>query len=271
MTGVVRYLRLYFALCRFGLIRELAFRTNFLVKVSVEVLWFGIMLVFYQTIFGHTRQGTVAGWPEANYLFFVGCYFALEGVIETLFMSNCGEFSDMIRSGDLDFVLLQPIDEQFLVTFRNIDWSTVPNIFMGTGVMIYALVQLQWPFHAGQLALFLVMFGCGVALAYSFLLLLTSSSVWLIRNQSLYEMWWLFTTLMRYPREIFENSWAAPLGRFFTYVIPIMLIVNVPANVMVGALDPRAVGFTLLAAVALVLLSRKVFRMALRRYRSASS
>src|SRR5207253_1135972 len=100
------------------------------------------------------------------------------------------------------------IDEQFLVSCRYLDWTTVPNIFMGVGVMIYGLSQMGWVFDPGRSALFLILFVCGVMMAYSFLLLLTSSSVWLIRNQSLYEMWWLFTTLMRYPREIFEYSWA---------------------------------------------------------------
>jgi ABC-2 type transport system permease protein len=273
MAGVLRYFRLWVALCRFGLLREMAFRSNFLVKVTVEVLWFGLMLVFYQTVFRHAGSGAVAGWSEGEYLFFVGCYFALEGVVETVFMSNCGEFADMIRSGDLDFVLLKPIDEQFLVSCRYLDWTTVPNIFLGAGVMVYALVSLQWAFDPVKVVLFLILFGCGVALAYSFLLMLTSSSVWLIRNQSLYEMWWLFTTLIRYPREIFEITWAALAVRFvFTFVIPVMVIINVPASVMVkGVTDPWIVGLTLLATVVLVVVSRKVFRAALRRYRSASS
>ena len=59
--------------------------------------------------------------------------------------------------------------------------------------------------------------------------MLTSTSVWLVRNQSLMEMWWLFTSLMRYPREIFAGPWAAPLGWFFTFVLPVLLVVNVPA------------------------------------------
>ena len=50
-----------------------------------------------------------------EYLFFVGCYFALEGLIETLFLDNCNEFADLVRSGDLDFFLLQPIDEHEVV------------------------------------------------------------------------------------------------------------------------------------------------------------
>jgi ABC-2 type transport system permease protein len=279
MTGVARYFRLWYALGRFGLIRELAFRSNFLARVAVEVLWFGIMLIFYDTVFTQTAGEPVAGWGRHEYFFFVGCYFALGGLIETLFLSNCGEFAELVRSGDLDFYLLKPIDEQFLLSCRDIDWATAPNVLMGAGLMIFALVAMGWefdPLNGGpfllRAGLFLLLFFCGVALSYSFLLMLTSTSVWLVRNQSLYELWWLFTTLMRYPREIFSNTWAAPLGRLFTYVIPIMVVVNVPAHLMVSSLfDPWLVGYTLLATVALLYLSRKFFRHALRKYRSASS
>jgi ABC-2 type transport system permease protein len=150
---------------------------------------------------------------------------------------------------------------------------------MGFGLMAYALLEIGYtfdPLGGGpfllRTAAFLVLFFCGVALSYSFLLMLTATSVWLVRNQSLYELWWLFTTLMRYPRQIFMRSWAAPLGQIFTYVIPIMVVVNVPADVMAKELfDPVLVGFTLLATVAMLYLSRKFFRHALRKYRSASS
>jgi ABC-2 type transport system permease protein len=272
MTGVARYLRLWFALGKFGLLREMAFRGNFLARVAVEVLWFGIMLLFYDTIFTQTAGRPVAGWGRFEYFFFVGCYFALGGLIETLFLSNCGEFAELVRSGDLDFYLLKPIDEQFLLTCRDLDWATAPNVLMGAGLMTYALIELGWTFDPVRLGLFLVLFCCGVALAYSFLLMLTSTSVWMVRNQSLYELWWLFSTLMRYPREIFSGTWAALLGRFFTYALPIMVITNVPAHLMVSELfDPWLVGYTLLATVALLYLSRKFFRRALRTYRSASS
>jgi ABC-2 type transport system permease protein len=273
MQALSRYLRLWFALGRFGLVRELAFRGNFLVKVSVEALWFVILLIFWDTVFAQTS--VVAGWTKAQYMFFVGCYFALEGMLETFFLSNCGEFADLVRSGDLDFTLLQPIDEQFLVSCKNIDWTTVPNVVLGGAVMIHALVALHWPFDPLRIIMFLMLFGCSLALAYSFLLMLMSSSVWLIRNQSLFEMWWLFTTLVRYPREIFAGTWAAPLGFLFTYIIPIMLMLNVPAQVMVKGLDQALqwpmIGLTLVMTAALVWISRQFFRLALRRYRSASS
>ena len=102
---------------------------NFLVKVSVEVLWLAILVAFFRTVFA--RTSTIAGWNEPQYFFFVGCFFAMNGLIEMLFLDNCNEFAELVRTGDLDGLLLKPIDEQFLITCRRIDWGTAPNILMG--------------------------------------------------------------------------------------------------------------------------------------------
>src|SRR5215467_11434006 len=169
MSGPGRYLRLLAAFARFGLASEMSFRVNFLVKLSVELLWLAILVVFYELIFQHTA--TLAGWDRERYLFFLGCHYALGGLIETFFLENCTGFAELVRSGDLDVYLLRPIDEQFLITCRHIDWSTFPNILQGAGLMAYALAAMHWPFDAGRLAAFLVLFACGSAMAYSFLLM----------------------------------------------------------------------------------------------------
>jgi ABC-2 type transport system permease protein len=109
-----------------------------------------------------------------------------------------------------------------------------------------------------------------VLLAYSFLVILTSTSVWMVRNQNLYEMWWLFMSLMRYPKDIFRG-WASPLSWFFTFIIPVMLVVNVPARTMVKVFEPATVVFMIAATVVMFWASRRFFRYALRSYRSASS
>jgi ABC-2 type transport system permease protein len=272
MGGPGRYLRLSLAFARVGLVAEMSFRVNFLVKLLVEVLWLSILVVFYELIFSKTD--TLATWDRNQYLFFVGCHYALGGLVETFFLENCTGFAELVRTGDLDLYLLKPIDEQFLITTRHIDWSTFPNVLQGAGVMVYALWAMDWPFDAGRLAAFAALFLCGTAMTYSFLLMLCSMSVWLVRNQSLMEMWWLFSTLMRYPREIFTlapNSWAPSVGLFFTFVLPILLVVNVPASTMVRALEPGVVALMVVSAVALLVVSRAVFRYALSSYRSASS
>jgi ABC-2 type transport system permease protein len=264
-----RYVRLWLSLARFSLLGELAFRGNFLVKVAVELLWLIILLLFNFILFKQTE--TIAGWQDHQYLFFVGCYYAMGGVMEALFLENCNQFAELVRTGDLDYFLLKPVDEQFLISCRTIEWSCVPNVLLGGGVMLYALALGHWPVDLARTLLFVVLFLCGVALAYGFVLLLTSASVWFMRNQSLYEVWWLFSSLMRHPREIFQGPWAYAVGLFFWFAVPIMLVTNVPANLMVRTLDAWVVAYTLLATLLVLWVSRRFFRHALQRYRSASS
>lgn len=264
-----RYARLLSSLARFTLSREMAFRGNFLAKITVEALWLGFLLVFYRTIF--SRADTIADWTEAQYLFFVGCFFALNGVVETFFLDNCNEFAELIRTGDLDFLLVKPIDDQFLVSFRRMDWGTAPNILMGGALMGFALRRLEWTFDLPAALAFAGLFACGLALAYSFMLAMMSLSVWMVRNQSLMEMWWLCTNLARYPREIYRGPWGEPLGLALTFVVPFLLMVHVPASSMVRALEPGLALYTVGFSIGALWLSRRIFKRSLRSYRSASS
>ena len=61
---------------------------NFLVPnatiIVVSVIFLVILFFFYRFIV-FAQADKVGGWSQAEYLFFVGCFFALEGMIETLF------------------------------------------------------------------------------------------------------------------------------------------------------------------------------------------
>ena len=267
--GLGSYFRLLGAFGRFSLNREMAFRGNFLMKVLLEVVWLGILLLFFHTIFRNTSR--IEGWNEYQYLFFLGCYYALEGLIETLFLENCVEFGELVRTGNLDFFLLKPIDEQFLLSFRHIDWSTAPKILIGGALMGFGLRELGEPVTLARLGGFLVALASGIAMAYSFLLMLASTAIWMVRNQSLMELWWLFSSLMRYPRDIYEEPWAVLIQKVFTFLLPALLVVSVPAEAMVRILEPAILGWTVCAGFMMLLASRWVFRKAIRSYRSASS
>jgi ABC-type uncharacterized transport system permease subunit len=64
MRALLHYARVWLAFARFGLMRELSFRGNFLIKVSVELLWLAILLIFYDMVFTHTR--VVAEWSRGR-------------------------------------------------------------------------------------------------------------------------------------------------------------------------------------------------------------
>ena len=77
-------------------------------------------MAFSRTMPARTRG--IAGWSEPESTPSSSAVFlALNGVTETLFLENCNEFSELVRTGDSDFLLLKLIDEQFLVTCRRSD------------------------------------------------------------------------------------------------------------------------------------------------------
>ena len=71
------------------------------------------------------------------------------------------------------------------------------------------------------------------------MIVLASLSVWLGRNQSLYDFWFYVTNFSRYPMEIYRGTIGTPLRQFFTFAIPVLIVVNVPARLLAKPLEAQ--------------------------------
>ena len=60
-------------------------------------------------------------------------------------MTNIDEMTEMIRTGDMDFLLLKPIDTQFLVSLKRIEWSSAGNCLLGVCFLLYSLAYWNTP------------------------------------------------------------------------------------------------------------------------------
>jgi len=115
---------------------------------------------------------------------------------------------------------------------------------------------------------------CGVAILYALVIMLAAATIQLGRNQSLYDFWFYITNFSRYPAEIYAGPWGGPLRTVCTFVVPILLVVNIPARVLAKPLSGEAwwpVAGTVIAAAAALVVSRLFFQAALAKYRSACS
>ncbi|QDT58300.1 hypothetical protein SV7mr_07900 [Stieleria bergensis] len=284
MTEFSRYWRVWLTFARNSLVRDMTFRMNFILQAVSSLGWTAMNVGFYLIIFQHTPSiGEGTGWDENRFFLFIATTWFINSIIQAFFMPNAQEFSELIRTGGLDFALLKPIDTQFLISFRKIDWSQLTNFLVGLAIAAVALHRLAndpvQPMVPSPLALILygVFVICGVLIMYSLMITLSATSVWLGRNQSLYNFWFYITNFSRYPMEIYDRGWGKPLYSVFTFVIPILVVVNVPARILAMPLSPRAdwewgiALWTALVTVLSLLVSRWLFRTSLKSYRSASS
>jgi ABC-2 type transport system permease protein len=275
---MMNYFRVFLTFARNSLVRDMTFRTNFLIDIVTSISWVLINLGFYTLIFHYTPAiGVGTGWEKYQFFLFLATALLINSLVQSFFMTNADELGELIRTGSLDFALLRPIDTQFLVSFTRIEWCDLGNFAVGLGLMGYSMWQLHYLPGLVQIVLYPLYVACGVAIYYSLMIVMAVSSVWLGRNQTLFDFWFYITNFSRYPMEIYEGRWGTPLRHVFTFLIPVLVVVNVPARILVRPLSPQSPGdwllpgFALLATAASLGASRWVFQRALRSYRSASS
>ena len=272
------YPRVAYTFLRNSLVRDMTFRANFLIDTVSSLVWVLMNLGFYVLIFEYTPMiGAGTGWGKYQFFLFLGTTLIINSLTRGLFLSNAIELSEHIRNGTLDFILLKPIDTQFLVSLGRIEWSALGPFGFGVLLMGHAFWQLGYAPGPLAVVLFVFYVACGCAIYYSLMIALSATAIWFGRNQSLLDFWFYITNFSRYPMEIYRGPWGDPLRWTFTFLIPVLVAVNVPARMVVRPLDVQTAAdwtlpvFTIFATIAGLAASRWIFQRALVSYRSASS
>ena len=261
-----RYLNLYAALWKNSVIREMSFKSNFLLWIIVELLWFGLQLAFIAVIYQHTDH--IGDWSKWQVVLLMGASHFIQQIFQAFFLTNCTQISEYVRTGKLDFMLLLPINTRFIVSLRQVDLGGFVNAGSAVAVMIYALKQLHLIPSAFQIVGFLCLAAAGVFIHYSLMFLLASVSFWTVRAQGIVWGYYSLFTIARLPDAAYRGLFKA----FFTFAVPMILVANVPAKLLADKLkSPLEMLLLLGMGVVCWVISELGWRFSVRHYTSASS
>src|SRR2546427_11697663 len=140
LATIKRYFSIYTALWKNSVTREMIFKTNFLLWIVVEVLWFGLQLSFIGVLYLHTDH--IGTWTKWQVVMLIGGSHFIQQMFQAFFLINCTNLSELIRTGKLDFLLLLPVNTRFLVSLRQVDLGGFVNAGTALAVMAYAARQL---------------------------------------------------------------------------------------------------------------------------------
>ena len=119
-----------------------------------------------------------------------------------------------------------------------------------------------------QLAGFALLCVAGLLIHYSLLFLLSCVSFWTVRAQGIVWGYYNLFNITRLPDAAFHGFFKA----FFTFALPMLLVANVPAKLVLDKLaSPFEMLLLLAMSVACFVVSDALWRYSLRRYTSASS
>jgi ABC-2 type transport system permease protein len=268
-----RLLLLFF---RNSLIRELMFPQNFLIQVLTRLFWFAARLALFGVIYQNVTH--IREWSRDEYFAFMATGMLINSLVEAFFMPNCAAFCENIRTGKLDFALTKPVDPQFLVSLEKVNLAMVTQFALAAALLTISLFRIGRAVSPAQVAVYLLWIGAAVSFFYSMMIITACTSIWFGRNQGLYDFWFYITIFAQYPRSIYDGNksgvWenGEVLQFAFSWIVPILLVVTVPAQLIVGTLvNPWFAVVAMLAAAVGLVLSRIVFVWSLNNYRGASS
>jgi len=265
--GVVgRYLSIYVALWKNSVTRETMFKGNFLLWIVVELCWFALQLAFIGVLYLHTDA--IGSWTQWQVVLLVGASHFIQQTYQAFFLVNCLNLSELVRSGKLDFLLLLPVNTRFVISLRQVDLGGFVNAGSAVAVMIYAAHKIPITPGVWQILGFVAFCGVGILIHYCLMFMLATVSFWTVRAQGIVFGYFNLFNIARMPDEVFSGVFRA----VFTFVLPVLLVSNVPVRLLAGTLASPGWLLVLLGlAVVCAAVSEYVWRMSLRRYASASS
>lgn len=261
---MLRYLSLLKSFFVTALINNLEFRVNFVLRIFADVTWYIGQLLAFEVILSHT--GTIAGWNSDHIRVFLGLLFLADSIFMTLFHENIDNLSTKVKKGELDLLLVKPVDSQFMVSFSRLNPSYFINFIFALIWLIYCLSNIP-DFNWTRLFLLLLYIPSAVAIMDSLKFMFATAAVIFVSAESFLYLWFSLYRLGMRPDTIY-----VPWLRYIVLtIIPVGFLASVPARALLYDFDPIALIGVIFIPVLFFWISRKIWIYALRHYESASS
>lgn len=262
---MLQYLKIYRTLIKLNFSSLLAYRFNFISDVLGSVTWgsFHFISIFLLT----AKSGSVYGWSREELILLTASFSFIWGFFHIFFGKNFERIADIIHYGQLDQILLKPIDSQFMLSLNFINFTGIVRIIMGVIFIFIILVKNQIRVTLVNIASYLLLVFCGLILIYSLWYIITTLIIWFTRLTNLVDFLFTISGVSRYPPETMKNVGVY----FFPILLPVILFVSVPTKVLLHKLLLGDILQLVAATLVFFLASRWFWKFALRYYTSASS
>ncbi len=261
----MRYFQLFIAFFKASLISDMEYRVNMLAKVATDIIWYAAQLAIFEVLFRHAR--TLSGWNLDSTRTFMGVLFLVDSVWMFLFSENLDRLTSKVRNGDLDFLLVKPINAQFMISLQKLNTAYLGNVALTFGFLLWAAHRLPGGFDFTRLLWLLYAVPWSLLLVYAIRFFFSSLSVIFINAESINYIWYQLYRMGTRPDSIYP-PW---LRYILLSFIPVGFIASVPTRLMLGTDEPWMIFALPGLAVCLFWLTCKFWQRTIRSYTSASS
>ena len=260
----MKYINLLKSIFYVSVARAIIYKTHFFVEIAASLGWgaFSIITILLLT----TRVSYVFGWTRNELILLAVMVNIIYGVLRVLFNVSFWRFSSIIHYGELDMLLLKPLDSQFQMSVSVIDIAGIFRFLISIALTICLIVFFHVPVSFLGIIITILLCIAGITVLYSLTFIFLTFTVWFSNLHNLIELVNTVLGASRYPKEMYEG-----LGSFtFFFLLPLVIIISTPTKALIGKVSILDSFLLVTFAIILFVVSRVFWKFALRYYSSAS-
>lgn len=258
-----KHLKVWFLLSLNAVQVTFASRFGAILLLLGKILRFAAFLLVLVLVSGKVQL--LAGYSLQDMVFFF-LTFNLVDITAQLLFRNVYRFRPLIVTGDFDLVLVKPVHPLLLTLLGGTDILDFITLVPLVGAIFYLAQSAGWLTFLSAGSYILLIFNALLiatafhiaVLAFGILTTAVDHTIMIYRD---------LTNMGRIPVDFYTDA----IRGFLTFVIPVGIMMTVPAKAFMGALSASFLVFSLVAGVVFFYLSLRFWRFALRHYSSASS
>ena len=261
----MRYLRLIPTFIKVNLQMSLAYRSEAVSEILLDLIWLGWELVSLQIIFSNTVS--LGGWGRGELIVLLGVLWMVNTFMSALIWPNTEKFNASVRDGSLDYMLLQPANSMFLVSFSRITVWRLADLVLAIILIAVGVNMAGEVTTPLNILLFSILTVSGALVIYSLWIVLIAFTFWFTKFDNNVTILQALTDTGRYPITVYP-WW---LRVIVTYIVPIGLATTIPVQALRGELTGWNVLVFLGVSLAAVFIASRVWKVGVKRYSGASS
>jgi ABC-2 type transport system permease protein len=262
MKNVKRYLVIWYLMSKNTFLVNTHKKSGFFIFFLGKILrvLLSVFFIFY------VMQGakTLAGYTTNQVIFFF-LTFTLIDALAQLFFRNVYTFRQMVVTGSFDLILSKPVNALFRILLGGMDIIDLATIPLYLGVLIWWGMKLGPSLYGYMVFCFLVINSLIIAAAFH--TFVVSFGIITFEVDHLIMIYRDVENMGRFPIDIYRE----PLKSILTFVIPLGIMLTVPAKAFMGLVSFTSIAVSVLISSFLFYASLRFWNFSLKKYSSASS
>jgi len=250
----------------FWLFSKFALKTTFQTRWGVaffiggKLMRFFFLLGFLFLVFSKTKSLYGYSFQEAAIFFMT--FNLIDNAAQFLFR-EVYRFRPLITSGGFDLVLIKPYHPFLRILLGGVDYMDLLTLVLYLLITLYFAFQLPYLSFI-NLLLYLLLLTNGLIIATAFHVIVLALGILITSVDHTIMIYRDITSIGRFPLDIYRE----PIRFVFTFVFPIALMMNLPAQVLIGKFNWELVVVAIVFAFGLLGFSMLLWKKAVKHYQS---